>query len=95
MLVPAAATTVPVPADDDAMNIVENAPIPALGMVACLPTVRRESVRLKARRQPTGSLGVVLLVAPLRGHALDVLHLWLTEPGSGRCTASSKASAMS
>ena len=54
--VPVAATTVPMPADDDAMNIVENAPIPALGMVACLPTVRRESVRLKARRQPTGSL---------------------------------------
>ena len=39
-------------ADDDAMNIVENAPIPALGQVACLPTVRRESARLKARRQP-------------------------------------------
>ena len=53
MLVPAAATTVPVPADDDAMNIVENAPIPVLGMVACLPTVRRESARLKARRQPS------------------------------------------
>ena len=51
VLVPAAATTVPVPADDDAMNIVENAPIPVLGMVACLPTVRRESARLKARRQ--------------------------------------------
>ena len=48
----AEATTVPVPADDDAMNIVENAPIPALGQVACLPTVRRESARLKARRQP-------------------------------------------
>ena len=45
------ATTVP--ADDDAMNIVENAPISALGMVACLPTVRRESARLKARRQPS------------------------------------------
>ena len=40
-------------ADDDAMNIVENAPIPALGQVACLPTVRRESARLKARRQPS------------------------------------------
>ena len=39
-------------ADDDAMNIVENAPILALGQVACLPTVRRESARLKARRQP-------------------------------------------
>ena len=39
-------------ADDDAMNIVENAPIPALGQVACLPTMRRESARLKARRQP-------------------------------------------
>jgi hypothetical protein len=38
-------------ADDDAMNIVENAPIPALGQVACLPTMRRESARLKARRQ--------------------------------------------
>ena len=40
------ATTVP--ADDDAMNIVENAPIPVLGMVACLPTARRESARTKA-----------------------------------------------
>merc|ERR1712072_397104 len=40
-------------ADDDAMNIVENAPIPALGQVACLPTMRRESARLKARRQPS------------------------------------------
>ena len=39
-------------ADDDAMNIVENAPILALSQVARLPTVRRESARLKARRQP-------------------------------------------